>query len=359
MTTYYSNINNAYVAIGDGSLESPFNYLQLSTQLALSSPGDIFLLSGKNTDSASGSVFLSAPLGVTIDAADETDPWRLKLITPGVEFSTGHGITKNGIIESVGQITLDAGAVYNLYAKSTADIDSAINVGGVLSLKGCTLSAPVGTPNSIYIGVNTETSGQLINCVLSGKLSYYVDVDADLAFNNCAFEGVSGPTDAEDYDGITALFAGCQFSWTPAVSLPGVDAPSTSFLEQTVAPDGGINDLTVSSSNSFSGYEKGLFGGDDRNLSHGIGAFKFVDVEVVVSPPEEEEEEEIRVKPRPENLPVIACKLEFYEEGPNGGFKPRAVNPSQSAPTYISPLPTPHTQVRPIVRGPNGGFRDA
>lgn len=303
MTTYYVNINTAYTTSGDGSQGNQFKLEQFLTHVRNGGvvSGDIYLFQGKRTILGS-ELYLTAQGGYgygygygpydlviggstdfTIDAQDVTSPWILKT-TNGVSVKLADssiGDThylprnmRNGIIDANGAVTqygspvgpcnlrtmyMKQAGASDMQFKGNMDIrgctmvaaNASVDLGGGNSGETLTVTDSVVISNGIVIGVDTSPHGVVTNNVFSSNPAYYVG-------------NTPGSVDGTN-----------QTNWTPATAMPGADSLASAFAEQTIAPDGGANDITATASGTFTGDAKGLFGGADRTSSHGIGAFNF------------------------------------------------------------------------------------
>ncbi len=302
MTTLYVNVNNAYVTVGDGSIGNQFNYQQFVTQYGL--PGsNLFLLTGKLNGVGDGTYSSIVLNGGThsIDSQDITSPWVL-IVSGGISSDkkinfSGYSDLNNGIIDAISNFlsgdvagTINIGvdafssSVSNIYAKNIyayANYTISVEADYVDVKGGCLLmDLYMSNPPMVIVGdfSGTAASPRIIvhdtiivapsldieNGSNAGASNDFSSVVFNLSMGNVA-SGMIAPV----------VLTNPQYGWAPATVLPtGASIPSA-FLEQTIAPDGGGSEITVPATGSFSGYTKGLFGGGDRTVAHGIGAFTF------------------------------------------------------------------------------------
>lgn len=293
MTIYYANINNSYVATGDGSSRSSaFNWTQfaaasgfLGGASTLPNGTHTIYVEGTRTlvDTTVGPTNGNDSLILTIDATDEEQPWRIIGTGTNSKFETGASgagqlmpTLKNGIIKVEGTVFLGKNVssihnYYNMYIVTTgANTDFVVSVGNNsnkynIRSFGCTYMSSNPTGGRLNLAWGTY-----IDCILFNGDTVPTQIFApDVTHTVITLPSSSLSTNISSN-------ATNQFNWVPATALPSVGTESnTSFLEQTVAPDLSVNDITASASGTFTGYTKGLFGGISRTVSHGIGALWF------------------------------------------------------------------------------------
>src|SRR5258708_15352056 len=94
MTTYYANIDNAYVTVGDGSIGNPFNWDDFLASMGANSGSATYLLEGRRDIVGINTVIRSAAATVTMDAKDVTAPPRIKHVSASVAaIAVGKPIT--------------------------------------------------------------------------------------------------------------------------------------------------------------------------------------------------------------------------------------------------------------------------
>lgn len=262
MATYYSNINNAFIDTGDGSEGNPFNYSQMVDHMNNNS-GHTYLLEGTRLTNSGGDLFGSSTQQYNVGAKNINNPWRI--IGEGLACQiSGVGISlKDGILEINDNCVISNASLYNMYMMST-NYYSFIDC----TLRGCNVLTN-------YISF-TGSSADIYDSILYGFIATQLVNNVVSVFNNSVIHTASiikaagTPPDP--------IINSVQFSWVPAVPMPDYFTPnftSDDIIEQTIAPNGGANDITVPASGNFSGYEKGLFGGANRTISAGIGALYF------------------------------------------------------------------------------------
>jgi hypothetical protein len=374
MTTYYVNINESYSTVGDGSLENRFNFAQFHTFLGSNTAsGNVCSLSGSRLFTVANSTAYQTSPGVfempikssvEIISTDINNPWSIgfatglvvKIDPPTEDMDPESVILSDGRIISIGNLQIGNYnhniELRNIYTKSLGQVIRGRETANFL---GCWLNAL--SENEDDMGVSMAADGQILgeNSVFVSKGTMYFGDDENVSaeFANSVFSipelnvvSYATPTDL--------VFDTCQFEWVEPTVLPDYSSDRNAFVEQVLATDSGVNDITINASGTFTGYTKGLFGGPDRTNTHGIGAFYFGDV-VIVEPPPEEPEDTIP-KPAIENLPVRGLKLGRYVSSPMGGFRPSTEAPSIEQ-GYIPTPPSFVETIRHTSAGPEGGFK--
>lgn len=274
MTTFYVNIDNAYVASGDGSLGNPFNYSQFKSQFNSSNSNDIFLLSGVRSlsNGTTEQLINSNAVTLTIDAIDITQPWRIENTNGVLSIASTSGTInlKNAILKSNTNLQLFHCNTYSVYSICTANVSSeSFSLAG--NFRGTTFLAN----GYVRFTVSSTAVDSLFKTTASNMFAI---AGSTINLDNCVLSMVNSSNLVGETGGYTpaGIFTinNIQFNWVPALPLSS-SVNLGSLDEQDYAIDSGSGDITISASGVFTGYEKGIFGGPDRTVSHGIGAFTF------------------------------------------------------------------------------------
>lgn len=287
MAIKYVNISNAWDSNGgahDGSSDvNAYTWDEFKFLLTDVTDNTDFKLKGHRTGTTEVNIInFGVHSGNTIDALDINDPWILEMANGVSCWWSIFGISpnlitnmKNGIIK-----LLDTGVNFAMgQLSSSITLQNMFIIGGsngggftaqTLELDGCTFIFPGDL--QFYDCGNVTIN----NSIVMGRLNGFTGGVAatSITANSVVFSGAQG---AGTFTGDnTPTYNGCQFSWTAAGTFPPTNLTlSSGFSEQTLAPDLSAYDITIDASGSFTGYTKGLFGGADRTVSRGIGAFKF------------------------------------------------------------------------------------
>jgi hypothetical protein len=289
MATFYADIDNAYVAVGAGTLVSPYNRNQLLAATLASGGGDIFLLAGTRLETLTTFVVLNTTAASIVwDAIDPQNPWRW-IIDGGGDVVNDVGFRTAGI--GTDPVEIRNGAIYVFNAANAQ-----VTIGQNSPSPGICKNISFKVASNSYINnygwrlyaSNCQILGcsvELVHlkCLNTGGFTGSILRDSIFLFsadnavmnnrgtitaNNCVHNSSAG--------GLAGTEANVQDSYAPDIAFPDASSPKSAFSYDTItgAPGGPI---TVPASGSFTGYTKGLFGGKLRTTGAGIGGMWFGD----------------------------------------------------------------------------------
>ena len=286
MATVYVNINNSYSTSGDGTIGNQYNWDQMILPAnAANFNGNTVLIQGYRTLTSSDPA-INAFTGMfpwntyDVNAQNLASPWKIKSTSRDIYIGgMGPSFIKNGIINVISSylqpgrndVLVGALSYENMVLKGYGAPMQFAPQGATLSLKGCTIESDTVLNIAGYASGDLLFENSIIKAPDPVDWSYANPNLVQTTFRNCVSTVDLSLVPNSSGSGTS------QSSWTPATSLPTTDSTQADFLEQTVAPDLGANDITVAAYTvgSFSGYTSGLFGGKLRTSSHGIGALYF------------------------------------------------------------------------------------
>jgi hypothetical protein len=208
MATYYVDINNSYVTVGDGSSGNPFNFDQLLSNSELNG-ADTFLIKG----SRDYDTFVTIGK-MDLDHSHSFLPWDLALYGPWrinsqytITIGSYLGTLSGAILYCYGSGSVIVLKMYsgfsNVYVKSSG-LYTYIEIQWNANINGCTFIVP---------SLQITGSATFNDCIVDAD-----DPGSGTIYNKCVFSAAS----------ITGTLNNCQTSWTPPL-WPVWNAPLSSF----------------------------------------------------------------------------------------------------------------------------------